>query len=76
MNTFLIAARVFAFLTLLFVPSFAVFLLLGFIFGNSAWFGGLGMPVLLVNAVVVCAKPSRDFVWRWANRIAGTKARL
>lgn len=76
MHTLLIATRVFALLTLLFVPAFAVLLLVAFTSGETVWFGFFGLPALLVNAAIVFAKPRRDRIWRWANTIAGTKAAL
>ncbi len=76
MKTILIATRVFALLTLLFVPAFTVLLLVAFVSGQTWWFAVIGLPALLANAIIVLAKPQRDRVWRWVNAIAGTKARL
>lgn len=76
MKTILIATRVFALLTLLFVPAFAVLIVVAFASGQTLWFVFFGLPALLLNAFFVLAKPQRDRIWRWANSIAGTKARL
>ncbi len=76
MKTLLIATRVLAFLTLLFVPAIAVLLLVAFVIGQTLWFTFIGLLALFVNAVMVFAKPQRDRVWRRINAIAGTKARL
>ncbi|UUL81422.1 hypothetical protein [Sphingomonas qomolangmaensis] len=76
LKTILIATRVFAFLTLLFVPAFAVLILVAFVSGQALWFAIFGLPALLLNACIVLAKPQRDRIWRWANSVAGTKARL
>lgn len=76
MKTILIATRVFALLTLLFVPAFAVLLVVAFFTGQASWFAFFGLPALLVNAFIVIAKPQRDRVWQWVNTIAGTKSRL
>lgn len=72
----LIATRVFALVTLLFVPAFAVLLIVAFVSGQTWWFAFIGLPALFVNAVVVFAKPQRDRVWRRVNAIAGTNPRL
>lgn len=76
MKSLLIATRIFALLNLMFVPAIAVLLLVAFVSGETWWFAFLGLPALFVNAVIVFAKPQRDRVWRWANAIAGTKARI
>ncbi|WBH16880.1 hypothetical protein [Sphingomonas radiodurans] len=75
MKTLLIAARVFALLTLSFVPAFTVLLLVGFISGDAGLFAFLGLPALLVNAIFVFGKPRRDRAWRWATGIAGKPER-
>lgn len=72
----LIAIRVFALLTLLFVPAFAVLIIIALINGETSWFTAIGIPALFLNAAIVLAKPQRDRVWRWVNAIAGTNARL
>jgi hypothetical protein len=76
LKNFLIATRVFALVTLLFVPAITVLLLVAFVSGQTLWFAFIGLPALLANAVIVFAKPQRDRVWHWVNAIAGTKARL
>lgn len=76
MKTILIATRIFAFLTLLFVPAFAVLILAAFVSGQAFWFVIFGLPALLLNACILLAKPQRDHIWRWANSVAGTKARI
>ncbi len=76
MKTLLIATRVLALLTLLFVPAIAVLLLVALVTGQAWWFTLIGLPALFANAVIVFAKPQRDRVWRRLNAIAGTKARL
>lgn len=75
MKSILIATRVFALVTLLFVPAIAVLLLVAFVSGETWWFAFIGLPALLANAVFVFAKPQRDRVWRWVNAIAGTPLR-
>jgi hypothetical protein len=76
LKTFLIAARVLALLTLLFVPAIAVLVLVGFVTGQSSWFALIGLPALLANAAIVFAKPQRDRVWRSITAIAGTNPRI
>ncbi len=76
MKTLLIAMRVFALLTLLFVPAIAVLVLVALVSGQTWWFALVGLPALFTNAVIVFAKPQRDRVWRRFNVIAGTKTRL
>lgn len=76
MKTLLIVTRVFALLTLLFVPAIAVLLLVAVVSGKAGLFAFFGLPALFANALIVFAKPQRDRVWRWVNAIAGTKARL
>lgn len=76
MKTLLIATRVFALVTLLFVPAIATLLLVAFVSGQTWWFAFIGLPALFVNAVIVFAKPQRDRIWRWVNAIAGTKTGL
>ncbi len=76
MKSLLIATRVFALVTLLFVPAIAVLLVVAFVSGHPWWFAFIGLPALFTNAIVVFAKPQRDRVWRWVNAIAGTRARL
>jgi hypothetical protein len=76
LKTLLIATRVLAFLTLLFVPAIVVLLLVAFVTGQTSWFALIGLPALFANAVIVFAKPQRDRVWRSVTALAGTKARL
>ena len=75
-KSILIATRVFAFLTLLFVPSFLVMIGVGLILGEAFWFGTAAFATLTVNFVLVLIKPVRDWVWRWACGIAGVPSRL
>jgi hypothetical protein len=72
LTTLLIATRVFALVTMLFVPAIAVLLLVAFISGETWWFAFIGLPALFANAAVVFAKRQRDWVWRKVNAIAGT----
>jgi hypothetical protein len=76
LKSLIIAAKIFAFLNLLFVPAIAVLLLVAFVSGETWWFAFLGLPALFVNAVVVFARPQRQRIWRKVNRIAGTSLQL
>lgn len=76
LKSILIATRVFAVLTLLFVPSFLVMIAVGVFVPQPLWFGTAALTMLLVNVVVVLVKPVRDAIWRWACGVAGTPTRI
>ncbi len=71
----LVAAKVFAFLNLMFVPSIAVLLAVAFTGAGPWWFAFLGLPALLTNFFVVSAAPIRARIWNKAAAIAGHSAR-
>ena len=75
MKNLFIATRVFALVTLLFVPAIAILLLVAFVSGETWWFAFIGLPALSANAVVVFAKRQRDWVWRKVKEIAGATVR-
>ena len=75
MKTLLIAARILAVLTLLFVPAITVLLIVAFVSGQAWWFAFFGLPALFANAVIVLTKPQRDRVWRRLTAIAKAKPR-
>jgi hypothetical protein len=66
----LAVARVFAFMMFLFVPSIAVLLFAGFILKSTAWFVGLGLPVLLANGIFLLFRPVRKQVSLRLNAMA------
>jgi hypothetical protein len=65
-----IVVEVFAFILFLFLPSIAVMLFAGFILKSSAWFIGLGLPVLLVNGLATFLKPMRGLIGSRLDTIA------
>lgn len=70
MKTFLTAARALLLLTLLFLPSIGVLMVVAFLTGSTRWFLFIGTPVLLANAVVLLVRPLRHKLWRWAGGVA------
>ncbi len=58
----LTVVRVFAFVLFLFLPSIAVMLFAGFILKTSFWFTVLGLPVLVVNGVVLFIQPVKSLI--------------
>jgi hypothetical protein len=65
-----IVCQLFAFILLLFVPAIAVMLFAALVIGGSAWFVGLGLVALALNAAVVWAKPVRGLIGRKLDSIA------
>lgn len=65
-----IAARVFAFVNLLFVPAIAVLLIVAFVSGERWWFGFVGLPALFINAYAVFSRRGRR--WAWDRIVAMT----
>lgn len=72
MKQILIVAKVFAFLSLLFVPSILLVLGLGYLVGNtmSRWFGVIGITVFLSNLAYVMTGERRVRLWAKLNSIA------
>jgi hypothetical protein len=72
-----IVIRVFALLSLLFVPSVLLVSGLGYIFGNtmSGWFGIAGIAVFLGNLAYVMTGKRRVRLWAKLTSIAGVPAR-
>ena len=71
LRNFFIAAKILAFVNLLFVPAIAVLLIAAFITGERGWFSVVGLPALLANAYYVFSAPRRARVWNKALGIAG-----
>ena len=73
MKQVLIAAKVFAFLSLLFVPSILLVVGLGYLFSETTngVFGFLGISVFLINLGYVLKGERRVRLWRKLNAIAG-----
>lgn len=66
-----VAAKVFAFLNLLFVPSIAILLAVAFTGSGPWWFSFLGLPALLANFFVLMSSPLRQRIWRKVALLAG-----
>ncbi|WP_298194377.1 hypothetical protein [Novosphingobium sp.] len=77
MKQFLIFAKIFAFLSLLFVPSILLVLGLGYWIGDtrSGFFGFVGITVFLINLILVLTGERRARLWRKLLAIAGTRGR-
>jgi hypothetical protein len=68
----LIAAKVFAFVNLLFVPSIALIVFVALLGLETWWFAFIGVPALFANLIFLLVKPVRDLVWLKLGMIAGT----
>jgi len=68
----LIAAKVFAFVNLLFVPSIAVMIFVAILVGETWWFAFIGVPALFGNLIFLLIKPVRELVWLKLGMISGT----
>jgi hypothetical protein len=66
-----VAAKVFAFLNLVFVPSIAVLLAVACTGSGPWWFTFLGLPALVTNFFVVFSNPLRRRIWNKISAIAG-----
>ncbi len=77
MKQILIAAKVFAFLSLLFVPSIVLILGLGYLAKDTmnGLFGFVGITVLMINLIFVLTGERRGRLWRKLNAIAGEPGR-
>jgi hypothetical protein len=73
----LIAAKVFAFLSLLFVPSIVLVLGFGFLIRETTngFYGFVGTTVFLINLAYVLTGVRRAWLWRKLNAIAGMPSR-
>ena len=74
MKNLLIAAQVFSFVNLLFVPSIAVLLFVAYAVGQTWWFAFIGLIALTTNLVFLLVKPVRKLVWQRLDAIAGKAA--
>jgi hypothetical protein len=74
---FVIAVKIFAFLSLLFVPSILLVLGLGYLLGETrnGFFGVIGITVFMINLIYVFTGARRARLWRKLNAIAGTRLR-
>lgn len=72
MKNLIIAAKVFAFLNLLFVPSITILLLVAFTVGERWWFSFIGLPALFGNLVLLLMNPFRGLIWQQLDRISGS----
>ena len=75
MKNLLIAAKVFAFVNLLFVPSIALIVFVALLKVDDWWFAFIGVPALFGNLVFLLVKPVRRLVWHQLDTIAGIPAR-
>ena len=77
MKQFVIFAKIFAFLSLLFVPSILLVLGLGYLIGETrnGFFGFVGITVFMINLAYVFTGARRARLWRKLNAIAGTQVR-
>ena len=65
--------RIFALMLFIFTPAFSVMLFAAFVLKSDWWFQALGLPALIVNGIVVYAKPVRAIIGRNLKSIAGLK---
>jgi uncharacterized membrane protein YecN with MAPEG domain len=70
----LIAAKVFAFVNLLFVPSIALIVFVAFLGAETWWFAFIGVPALFGNLIFLLIKPVRELVWMKLGMISGQPA--
>ncbi len=70
-----VAAKVFAFVNLLFVPAIAGAVLIGFVLRDTYWFAFWSVPAFLVNGIAVFSRPSRRWVWSRVNTLAPLRGR-
>jgi hypothetical protein len=69
----IIVLRIFAFMLFLFIPSIALMMFAAFILKSTTWFQLLGLPALLINGVIVIARPSREKIGQKLRAIAMSK---
>ena len=72
MNQLLIAAKVFSFVNLLFLPAIALMVFVAFLGAETWWFAFIGIPALFANLIILLIKPVRTLVWLKLDRISGT----
>ena len=77
MKQIVIAVKIFAFLSLLFVPSILLVLGLGYLVRETTngFFGFVGITVFMINMAYVFTGERRVRLWRKLNAIAGTQVR-
>lgn len=77
MKQFVIVAKIFAFLSLLFVPSILLVLGLGYWIGETrgGFFGLVGITVFMINLITVLTGERRARLWRKLTAIAGVPKR-
>lgn len=77
MKQIVIVAKVFAFLSLLFVPSILLVLGLGYLIRETTngFFGFVGITMFMINLAYVFTGERRVRLWRKLNAIAGTRVR-
>jgi membrane protein YdbS with pleckstrin-like domain len=73
LKTVLTAARALLLLTLLFLPSIGVLMVVAFLSGSTRWFLFVGTPVVLTNAIVLLVNPVRHKLWRWAGGVTARR---
>ena len=71
LKNIIVAAKVFAFLNLLFVPSIAIMLAVAYTGSGPWWFTFLGLPALLINVWVVFTGRVRKRIWAKVTAIGG-----
>ena len=71
MKNLWIAAKVFAFVNLLFVPSIALIVFVAFLRVDDWWFAFIGVPALFANLVFLLLKPIRNLIWLKLGMISG-----
>ncbi len=72
MKQLLIAAKVFAFVNLLFLPAIALIVFVAFLRVETWWIAFIGVPALFGNLVFLLLKPVRNLIWLKLDMIAGT----
>ena len=72
MKHVLIAAKVFAFVNLLFLPAISLMVFVAFLGAETWWFAFIGIPALFANLVILLIKPVRKLVWLKLDLISRT----
>jgi hypothetical protein len=69
------AARIYAFLNLLFVPAIGAFVLLAWLYGDPDVAGFWGISAFVANGTIVITEPRRSWIWAHAIGIGGFAAK-
>ena len=71
MKNLWIAAKVLAFVNLLFAPSIALIVFVAALRVDDWWFAFIGVPALFGNLIFLLLKPVRNLVWSKLEMISG-----